>query len=85
MINSAEKHPNLRWAYCVVCLNRFLKVRFQQGEISQYSVDSSITGGGVLSILLIQRLPRVKLAMASMSLMAASMLTLGTLTYLKVT
>ena len=51
----------------------------------QKSVDSLRTGGGVLSILLIQRLPRVKLAMASMSLMAASMLTLGTLTYLKVT
>ena len=52
---------------------------------TRYFVDSSGTGGGVLSIFLIQRLPRVKLAMASMSLMAASMLTLGTLTYLKVT
>ena len=40
-------------------------------------------GGGVLSIFLIQKLPRVKLAMASMSLMSMSMIALGSVIYIK--
>ena len=40
-------------------------------------------GGGILSIFLIQRLPRVKLAMASMTLMSISMITLGSVIYIK--
>ena len=40
-------------------------------------------GGGILSIFLIQKLPRVKLAMASMSVMSISMITLGSVIYIK--
>ena len=41
-------------------------------------------GGGILSIFLIQKLPRVKLAMASMSVMSISMMiTLGSVIYIK--
>ena len=40
-------------------------------------------GGGIVSIFLIHKLPRVKLAMAAMSLMSISILALGTLIYFK--
>ena len=40
-------------------------------------------GGGILSIFLIQKLPRVKLAMASMSVMSMSMIALGRVIYIK--
>ena len=40
-------------------------------------------GGGILSIFLFQKLPRVKLAMASMSVMSISMITLGSVIYIK--
>ena len=40
-------------------------------------------GGGVLSIFLIHKLPRVKLAMAAMSLMSISIFALGTVIYFK--
>ena len=40
-------------------------------------------GGGIVSIFLIHKLPRVKLAMAAMSLMSISILALGTVIYFK--
>lgn len=40
-------------------------------------------GGGILSIFLIKKLPRVKLAMVSMFVMSISMIALGTVIYLK--
>ena len=41
-------------------------------------------GGGILSIFLIHKLPRVKLAMASMSLMSISIIALGTVIYFNI-
>ena len=40
-------------------------------------------GGGILSIFLIKKLPRVKLAMVSMFVMSISMIALGTIIYFK--
>ena len=40
-------------------------------------------GGGILSIFLIKKLPRVKLAMVSMFVMSISMIALGTVIYFK--
>ena len=40
-------------------------------------------GGGILSIFLIKKLPRVKLAMVSMLVMSISMIALGTVIYFK--
>ena len=40
-------------------------------------------GGGIVSIFLIHKLPRVKLAMAAMSLMSISIIALGTVIYFK--
>ena len=41
-------------------------------------------GGGILSIFLIHKLPRVKLAMAAMSLMSISIIALGTVIYFNI-
>ena len=40
-------------------------------------------GGGILSIFLIKKLPRVKLAMVSMFVMSISMIALGTVIFFK--
>ena len=40
-------------------------------------------GGGVLGIFLVQKLPRVKLAIASMTVLSISMIVLGTVIYMK--